>query len=229
MAEHHFQPEGYECIPNLLMWRLHLAASHAEHPARLRLQHRADVAPTAHRRGLRDGGHLSGGRMVFGVGRGYHTREVETFGAPLLDQEANRSLFEEQVEVILKAFHEESFSHQGKQLHDPPPVPYRGYELEQITLVPRPLRQPVEVWQPIQGASERALDFMAKHRIKGTIGGGVAEGGAMDSVVHAYRDALRRTGRESKRAKTSTSASTSRSPTRRSRRCGRQRRTSKRT
>ena len=29
---------------------------------------------------------------MFGVGRGYHTREVETFGSPLLDQEANREL-----------------------------------------------------------------------------------------------------------------------------------------
>ena len=25
MAEHHFQPEGYECIPNLLMLNLYLA------------------------------------------------------------------------------------------------------------------------------------------------------------------------------------------------------------
>jgi alkanesulfonate monooxygenase SsuD/methylene tetrahydromethanopterin reductase-like flavin-dependent oxidoreductase (luciferase family) len=37
---------------------------------------------------------------------------------------------------------------------------------------------------------------MAKHGIKGTIGGGVAEGGALDSVVEAYRDALRRAGRD---------------------------------
>jgi alkanesulfonate monooxygenase SsuD/methylene tetrahydromethanopterin reductase-like flavin-dependent oxidoreductase (luciferase family) len=37
---------------------------------------------------------------------------------------------------------------------------------------------------------------MAKHGIKGTIGGGVAEGGAMDSVVYAYRDALVRAGRD---------------------------------
>src|SRR5688572_4422338 len=37
---------------------------------------------------------------------------------------------------------------------------------------------------------------MAKHGIKGTIGGGVAEGGAMDTVVYAYRDALLRSGRE---------------------------------
>jgi alkanesulfonate monooxygenase SsuD/methylene tetrahydromethanopterin reductase-like flavin-dependent oxidoreductase (luciferase family) len=27
---------------------------------------------------------LTGGRVIFGVGRGCHTREVETFGTPLL-------------------------------------------------------------------------------------------------------------------------------------------------
>ena len=47
---------------------------------------------------------LTGGRVIFGVGRGYHTRDVETFGAPLLEQNANREMFEEGVEVLFKAF-----------------------------------------------------------------------------------------------------------------------------
>ena len=75
---------------------------------------------------------LTGGRTILGVGRGYHTREVETFGAPMLNQEASRELFEEQVEIIFKAFNEESFSHQGKHYTLPPRVPYRGYELEKL-------------------------------------------------------------------------------------------------
>lgn len=37
---------------------------------------------------------LTGGRVIFGVGRGYHTREVETFGAPLINQASNRDLFD---------------------------------------------------------------------------------------------------------------------------------------
>ena len=49
--------------------------------------------------------------------------------------------------------------------------------------MPRPLRLPVECWQPIQGGTERALDFMAKHGIQGMVGGGSAEGGAMHKVV----------------------------------------------
>jgi alkanesulfonate monooxygenase SsuD/methylene tetrahydromethanopterin reductase-like flavin-dependent oxidoreductase (luciferase family) len=139
---------------------------------------------------------LTGGRVIFGVGRGYHTREVETFGAPLRDQPANRDLFEEQVEIIFKAFNQESFSYRGKYYDIPPRVPYRGYELQEITLVPRPLYRPVECWQPIQSATQRGLDFMAQHGIKGIIGGGVAEGGAMQKVVEAWRDALKRVGRE---------------------------------
>jgi alkanesulfonate monooxygenase SsuD/methylene tetrahydromethanopterin reductase-like flavin-dependent oxidoreductase (luciferase family) len=139
---------------------------------------------------------LTRGRVIFGVGRGYHTREVETFGAPLLDQPANRDLFEEQVEVIFKAFNNPAFSHRGKYYTIPPRVPYRGYELQEITLVPQPIHRPIECWQPIQSATPRGLDFMAKHGIKGIIGGGVAEGGAMHNVVEGYRDALRRVGRD---------------------------------
>src|SRR6185369_4964619 len=74
---------------------------------------------------------------------------------------ANRELFEEQVELILKAFGQESFAHHGKHYTVPPDVPYRGYQLKEITLVPRPRRRPVEIWQPIVSGSARGLDFMA--------------------------------------------------------------------
>ena len=196
MAEHHFQPEGYECLPNILMMNVHLAHL----TKNIELGCAFNIAPMWHPLRLAEdfatADILTGGRVIFGVGRGYHTREVESFGAPLSDQEANRDLFEEQVEVIMKAFNERSFSHHGKNYNIPPPVPYRGYELEEITLVPKPVTRPIECWQPIQGGTPRALDFMAKHGIKGIIGGGVAEGGAMDSVVEGYRDALVRSGRD---------------------------------
>ena len=60
---------------------------------------------------------LTKGRIVFGVGRGYHTREVETFGAPMLDADANRDLFEEQVDIVMKAFNSESLLAPGQALH----------------------------------------------------------------------------------------------------------------
>src|SRR5215470_13622882 len=189
LAEHHFQREGYEVIPNILMLAVHLAHL----TERIKFGCGFNIAPMWHPLRLAEdyavADYLTGGRIVFGVGRGYHTREVETFGAPMLDQEANRELYEEQTDIIFKAFNEESFSHKGKHYTLPPEVPYRGYTLKELTLVPRPLRLPVECWQPIQSGSARALEFMAKHGIQGMVGGGSAEGGAMHKVVLDWQEA----------------------------------------
>ncbi len=195
MAEHHFQPEGYECIPNVLMLALHLAHI----TERIRFGCGFNIAPMWHPLRLAEDfatvDILTGGRVIFGVGRGYHTREVETFGSPLLDQPANRELFEEQVEIIFKALREEKFSHQGKHYTIPPNVPYRGYDLKELSVVPRPTHE-FECWQPIQSASQRALEFMAKMGIKGVVGGGSAEGGAMHGVVMGWQETHKRLGRE---------------------------------
>ena len=58
-------------------------------------------------------------------------------------------------------------------------MPYRGYTLKDITLVPAPERLPVACWQPIQSGSEPAFDFMAKYGLSGVIGSGSAEGVAV--------------------------------------------------
>ncbi len=196
MAEHHFQREGYECIGNLLMEAVHLC--HITDSIKIGCGF--NIAPMWHPLRLAEdfatADILTKGRTIFGVGRGYHTREVEVFGAPMLDGDANRDLFEEQVDIMMKAFHTDSFSHHGKHYTIPPRVPYRGYELEEITLVPRPINLPVECWQPVVSASERGLRFMAKHGIKGIIGGGAAPGGAQQSVVEAWQKIEAEHGRE---------------------------------
>jgi len=103
LAEHHFQHEGYEVIPNLLIHAVHLA--HVTR--RIKIGCGFNIAPMWHPLRLAEdyavADILTKGRVIFGLGRGYHSREVETFGAPILDQEANRELFEEQVEIIFKA------------------------------------------------------------------------------------------------------------------------------
>ena len=194
LAEHHFQHEGYEVIPNILMAAVHLGHL----TSRLRMGCGFNITPMWHPLRLAEdfatADILTRGRTVFGVGRGYHSREVETFGAPMLDAEANRDLFEEQVEIIMKAFSSESFSHQGKHYTLPPAVPYRGYELKEITLVPRPVHLPVETWQPVVSASARGLDFMHKHGIKGLIGGGAAT--MAEKSIYAYQEAAHRAGRD---------------------------------
>jgi alkanesulfonate monooxygenase SsuD/methylene tetrahydromethanopterin reductase-like flavin-dependent oxidoreductase (luciferase family) len=196
LAEHHFQREGYECVPNILLLSVHLAHL----TKRIKFGCGFNIVPMWHPLRLAEdfatADYLTKGRVVFGIGRGYHTREVETFGAPMLDPDANREYFEEQVEIVFKAFNERSFSHHGKYFTLPPKVPYRGYELSEISLVPRPLNRPVECYQPIVSASPRGLDFMARHGIKGVIGGGAASGGAADKTITAWRDALARQGRD---------------------------------
>jgi alkanesulfonate monooxygenase SsuD/methylene tetrahydromethanopterin reductase-like flavin-dependent oxidoreductase (luciferase family) len=193
LAEHHFQHEGYEVLPNILMTAVHLA--HVT--PRIHIGCGFNIAPMWHPLRLAEdfatADILTRGRVIFGVGRGYHTREVETFGAPMLDGEANRELFEEQVEIIFRAFNEESFAHQGKHYTLPPAVPYRGYQLREITLVPRPMHRPVECWQPIVSSKPRALDFMVRHGIKGVIGGGAAT--MREGPIHEYREAAARAGR----------------------------------
>ncbi|MGH7389633.1 MAG: LLM class flavin-dependent oxidoreductase [Candidatus Rokuibacteriota bacterium] len=194
LAEHHFQHEGYECIPNIPM----LAVDLAHRTERVKIGCAFNIVPTWHPLRLAEdyatADILTGGRVVFGVGRGYHSREVESFGNPMLDAEANRELFEEQVEIVLKAFRQESFSHQGKHYTIPPDVAYRGYRLRDITLVPRPVHRPVEVWQPIVSGSARSLDFMARHGIKAVISA-TAEA-VVQRWLHDYREAAGRHGRE---------------------------------
>ena len=71
------------------------------------------------------------------------------------------------MDVLLKCFDEESWSHHGKHYTFPPAVPYRGYELKEVTCVPRPINRPVEIWQPI--ASGRTLEYIAQRGIKGMV------------------------------------------------------------
>ena len=197
-AEHHYQREGYECVPNLLMLYVHLAHL----TKNLKFGCGFNITPMWHPLRLAEdfatADLLTGGRVIFGVGRGYHSREVDTFGSPSTntDNDANRELFEEQVDIIFKAFNNESFSHHGKHYDLPPDVPYRGYDLKELTLVPRPKNLPVECWQPIVSASQRAMDFMVKHGMKGIVGGGAATGGAGGDVLTRSRETLAKAGRE---------------------------------
>ena len=190
-AEHHFQREGYEVIPNLILWGTYLAAR----TERLKLGCAFNVSPVWHPIRLAEdfamADILTDGRVIFGVGRGYQTREVETMGAPLLDQDANRELFEEQMEVMMKAFHQDSFSHHGKHYTIPAPTKFRGYEPTEVTLVPRPIHQPVEVWQAI--ASGRSIPYMAQNGIKGMITQNADR--LARQMFHTYQDEAAKAGR----------------------------------
>lgn len=123
-TEHHFQPEGAEFSPNPLLVETAIAAQ----TRRIRLMQLANIVPWWHPIRLAEQAAMldviSGGRLEFGIGRGYQPREAEVFGRPLgstvQDQERNRRFFEEAVEIILKCWTEPSFSHHGENFSIPP-------------------------------------------------------------------------------------------------------------
>src|SRR6478609_413259 len=123
LTEHHFQHEGYELTPNLVLFGLHLAGL----TERLRFGQMFNVVPQWHPLRLAEdfamADVLTGGRMVFGVGRGTVPREARSLGAVVAsgdnqmsrdDDALNREIFEEAMEVILAAWGNESFRFQGR-------------------------------------------------------------------------------------------------------------------
>ena len=72
---------------------------------------------------------LSGGRLIFGVGRGYQWSEFHRFGVAM--EEATER-FEEAMDVVLKAWtRTEPFSHQGK-----------FWTFNDLVVEPKPLQKP---------------------------------------------------------------------------------------
>ena len=69
LAEHHFQREGYECIPNVLLLNVHLASK----VRRIKLGCSFNITPMWHPLRLAEdyamADILTGGRIIFGVGR----------------------------------------------------------------------------------------------------------------------------------------------------------------
>src|SRR6202012_4123247 len=111
MTEHHFSVEGIGLTPKPILAEVAIAA----HTDRIRLVQIANIIPEhepirlAEQAAMLDV--ISGGRLEFGLGRGYQAREVETFGSvlgsSLMDDERNRVWFDEARELILKAWTQE--------------------------------------------------------------------------------------------------------------------------
>jgi hypothetical protein len=123
MTEHHFQPEGAEFSPNPLLAETAIAAR----THKIRLGQAANILTWWHPVRIAEQAAMldviSGGRLEFGIGRGYQPRESEVFGWPLTtiqDQERNRAYYQEAYEIIIKAWTQTSFSHQGQFFTIPP-------------------------------------------------------------------------------------------------------------
>ena len=124
MTEHHFMPEGPEFSPSPLLAETAIAAQ----TKRIRLGQIANILPWWHPIRVAEQAAMldviSGGRLEFGIGRGYQPREAEVFGRPygatIQDQERNRAYYHEAYEIIMKAWTQTSFSHHGEFFSIPP-------------------------------------------------------------------------------------------------------------
>jgi alkanesulfonate monooxygenase SsuD/methylene tetrahydromethanopterin reductase-like flavin-dependent oxidoreductase (luciferase family) len=170
LTEHHFQHEGYEVVPNILL----LSAMIAMQTERIKLGGMFHVIPQWHPLRFAEdfamADVVSRGRMICGVGRGTVPRESTALGARMgwgdsPDDLYNRELFEEQIEIIKKAWYNETFSHRGKHYTLPADgLDDRGRDVTSLTLIPKPWSVPVEIWQPV--TSPRTYEYVARERHK---------------------------------------------------------------
>ena len=72
---------------------------------------------------------LCGGRLDFGLGSGFSPLEFKTFG---ITMEEAKERFWEATDIILKAWRQDTFSHQGKY-----------YQFENVSLYMKPLQKPM--------------------------------------------------------------------------------------
>jgi alkanesulfonate monooxygenase SsuD/methylene tetrahydromethanopterin reductase-like flavin-dependent oxidoreductase (luciferase family) len=161
LTEHHFQHEGYEVVPNGLLFAAFLAAR----TSRLRIGTMFNVVGQWHPLRLAEDfallHNLSGGRGILGVGRGTVPREmlpltagrvsVGSYDNPSAAEadRINREVTEESLDIMTLAMEHEAFSYSGKHFRLPPSgIPDRGGEVADLTLVPRP-SFPYETWQAV--------------------------------------------------------------------------------
>lgn len=180
-TEHHFGHEGQELTPNPVMMGVDIAARTTQ----LRIGQAANIVTYWHPLRLAEDlallDQLSGGRLEIGVGRGIYGREALNLNpaADPGDQQKNRALFEETMEVLKKAWSQEFFSHKGEFFEFPAPGVQWDHpmspatpeftdngEITKLSVVPRPIQQPTPpISQVID--SPRSIAAAAQQNIQG--------------------------------------------------------------
>lgn len=185
IGEHHFDSLGVNSRPDLVLASLIPETQNirfAPAVSVLPLHHPVHVAETWATLDL-----LSGGRVDFACGRGYDQREYIPFGA---DFKKSAELFEESIDVILKAWTSEGdWEHDGAFFHIPP-----------MQITPRPVQRPIPFYiasfseTSLKMAAARGLNIIYAPFAAGMIFGGI------DKAVSAYRDACVANGNKPGRA-----------------------------
>ncbi len=187
MAEHHFQVEGFEGMPNSLMF----AAAAAQRTKKMRFGTAGLILPQHHPVRLAEDialcDHLVKGRLEIGVSRGFSPRELEGLGAPS-EEEENRTWFNETLEIMLQAWSSGLLDYDGAAHR------YPAYDSsEAVMVLPKPYQQPhPPLWQTVY--SKRSVQEAAQK------GMGILLHGlpfpAIDEYLRLYQETSKAAGRD---------------------------------
>jgi len=128
LAELHFDPQR-----SVLSAPLSIASAVAARTSRIRIGIAVQVLPLCHPLRLAEEGatvdQISGGRLIFGVGRSGLPRTYEDYGVSYAE---SRDRFAEVLDIVEQAWSQPAFSYEGKY-----------YSFKNITVAPKPLQKPL--------------------------------------------------------------------------------------
>lgn len=179
VAEHHFT--SYIMLPAPLMF---LAVA-AQRTRSIRLGTAVLPLPFYHPLRLAEdvamADQLSGGRLNVGIGRGYQPYEFVPLGTRIED---SVDRFEEILAILLAAWSGEQFSFSG-----------RYYQVEPLTLVPRPLQRPhPPIW--MASSTPRSISVAARRGFLPLSTAGIHDPCELAAARSAYHQTLRDLGRD---------------------------------
>jgi len=132
--------------------------------------------------------HISGGRLVLGIGSGWQENEHEKYGIPFHTVAGRLRRLDEACEVIRRLFTEDSVTFDGKY-----------YRLTDAPLVPKPMQDPLPIL--IGGGGEKmTLKIAAKHANEWNVWGTVDILKHKMSILDRHCDSLGRDPREIQRS-----------------------------
>ena len=170
LGEHHLGLEGFGNMPSPLL----LASDLASRTQRLRISFACLVPSLWHPLRLAEDiavlDHLTEGRIEIGFGRGPWPRDTVPYhpNADPRDEPTSRQLMRENIEVLIKAWTNENFSHEGPNWTIPPPdipwnTPFGPPDpdattpegvITKIKLVPKPYQKPhPPLWGTVSSVS----------------------------------------------------------------------------
>ena len=174
LGELHFDPAR-----SVLSAPLCIASAIAARTQRMKIGLAVQVLPLCHPLRLAEEAatvdQISNGRLIFGVGRSGVARTYEAYGVPYGE---SRERFAEVLDIVQKAWTQETVSYQGK-----------FHRFEDVTVVPKPYQQPTP---PIRVAATSADTFVSIGRQGLPIFVAVRYETAAEIApsVRAYREAL---------------------------------------